>query len=843
MSTQVERHATLITWLLILLPPCILLLPALRPGYMLLPAYLPYSVDPLWQPLAPPHAIAEANLVLSDQFYQYHAWKVALWQALAQGELPWWTPAVNGGQPLLANGQVGLFDPSNLAGMLFPITTSYVVGALVRLWVAAGFTYAYARTIGQSHLAAWLAMLVFTFSGPLISWLGATPSHVLIWLPALLWVGEKHLATRNLGWGLTASGVLALLLLSSQPEIAFQVGVVWAIYLLIRATWLEGGLLLGVRRHAGWWLLIALFGIALAAVEVLPFVGIVRDSVVFNHRLDSTSLGFAPWLRRILMSWQEWPTIVTTFLPNFLGREQDESYWYPTGNSIENNAYAGVLPLLLALLALWAARHSKDKDSHAKEDVERRWIWLWGGLGFGALALAVELPLFKAFNDLPPFSLMAPGRLRAIYVFAVAILAGWGLDLLFANSKLRRPLLIFLIVAAVMNTILVAAAYIGFTDFADVLIASGRAFMKANVGSPTLDRPLTELYALVEARQQSKLAMLHPSNPIMYVPLLVAGIVTPLLWLYHRHRIAWSLLAPILIAIAWIDLLWTGGSINRALPIAWLEPKPSAIEYLQSQPGIFRVVGTHLILNPNMSMLAQLEDMRGYDPMAVNRYRALLAGLDGFDPAGYHHYFRHLDDPRLDLFNAAYGLSRTAPSDARWELVFNDPSGVTVYRSRTALPRAYLVYRAEVVENAGQSLARTLDANFDPRQSVVLEESPAGWSPPREIPSAVPQVEFNERRATTVRMEVNTQAPALLVLVETYTAGWQATIDRQPTRIYPANHAFRAVVVPAGRHTVTFVYAPPLLRAGIAISIGAIFVLLGLIFWMRYEKYMRVRRL
>jgi uncharacterized membrane protein YfhO len=119
---------------------------------------------------------------------------------------------------------------------------------------------------------------------------------------------------------------------------------------------------------------------------------------------------------------------------------------------------------------------------------------------------------------------------------------------------------------------------------------------------------------------------------------------------------------------------------------------------------------------------------------------------------------------------------------------------------------------------------------------VILEEQPAGWTPPADAPVNVEDVQFSERSATHVQLDVNTPTPAWLVLVDTYAPGWRATVDQQPAPIYVANHAFRALVVPAGRHTVEFTYAPPMLATGVAVSTGAALVVLALLVWMRFAK-------
>jgi uncharacterized membrane protein YfhO len=46
-------------------------------------------------------------------------------------------------------------------------------------------------------------------------------------------------------------------------------------------------------------------------------------------------------------------------------------------------------------------------------------------------------------------------------------------------------------------------------------------------------------------------------------------------------------------------------------------------------------------------------------------------------------------------------------------------------------------------------------------------------------------------------------------------------VDGQETPIYRANYLFRAVYVPAGQHSVDFVYRPRAFRLGLLISLCA----------------------
>jgi uncharacterized membrane protein YfhO len=69
-------------------------------------------------------------------------------------------------------------------------------------------------------------------------------------------------------------------------------------------------------------------------------------------------------------------------------------------------------------------------------------------------------------------------------------------------------------------------------------------------------------------------------------------------------------------------------------------------------------------------------------------------------------------------------------------------------------------------------------------------------------------------------MEVRTTAaaPSFLVTSDVYYPGWQATVDGAPVQLFQANYALRGVGVPAGTHTVRFVYKPRSFYYGVMVS-------------------------
>ncbi len=802
---------------LLLMALLIFFWPAVFGGGVLLPADLIFELDPLWRPLAPEGYAGPSNSLLADQVYQFHPWEVFARRSLAQGEPPLWNPHIDGGLPFVGNAQSATFSPFNLAGYLFPLHPSYVIIAILRLFVAGIFTFLLAREIGIRFPGALLSMMTFTFSGPMVVWLGHPHSFVIVWLPAMLFTTERALTRKSWAHVAIVGLIIGAQFLGGHPETSFHVILAWAAYALYRVISLEGW------RPSRWLPQLVQIGVAaltgalLAAVQLLPFAEALLHSATLSARTAEAAASEVSFIPRFFFDWHAWPTAITTLLPQYFGTSLNDSYWFPYSNYVEQNAYVGVLPLVLAIVIIL---RNVNVNPHLSR--KRNWILFFGSMALISLGVALRLPGLNAVNALPLFNLMANGRLRLVYALAMAILAGLGMDAIIGRGsrRFRRSTLHVLIILTLGSMILIAVTYAGFVIFKDDVIQSGRDFMEANWNTtPYLSRPLEYYYDLVEVRYQKKLALFRPDNVAMYVPTLIA-----LAWIAIRlserkmntERITiwrWAILG-----LTILDLFVVGLPFNPTVAPQHVFPTPESLQFLSRDPSIYRVSGTDLTLYPNSGMLFGLYDVRGYDTIVPQRYADLVDRLEGHYRFHFHSLFRQAGSPLWDLLNVKYVLT-DKELKGKWELAYQGQGNIKVYRNRDVLPRAFVVHRAEVVDNAAQSLERVLDSDFDFRRSVVLEEKPTRWTAPSEEAAAAAFARIVDYQPDYVKIEVQTPTDGLLVLTDTYAPGWQALLDGHPVPIYVADHAFRAVVVPAGAHAVEFTYRPLSFQIGAAITL------------------------
>jgi hypothetical protein len=155
-----------------------------------------------------------------------------------------------------------------------------------------------------------------------------------------------------------------------------------------------------------------------------------------------------------------------------------------------------------------------------------------------------------------------------------------------------------------------------------------------------------------------------------------------------------------------------------------------------------------------------------------------------------------------------------------------------IWENRRALPRAWLASRAipfdpEAILEIVHSGRLPDGALFDPRATALVEET-LNLNTVRGADDAVQVV----REASSV-LEVATQAdgPRFLVVSDVYYPGWRASMDGRAARVLRTDYLLRGVALPAGTHTVRFVFRPMSFYAGCTLTAlsAAVLAVLGAI--------------
>lgn len=160
--------------------------------------------------------------------------------------------------------------------------------------------------------------------------------------------------------------------------------------------------------------------------------------------------------------------------------------------------------------------------------------------------------------------------------------------------------------------------------------------------------------------------------------------------------------------------------------------------------------------------------------------------------------------PVLDMLNARYLMLN---------LQQNQPTPV---RRTSALGNCWLVEEIKLVDNANAEILALND--FDPYRTAIVDKSkfnvdPAQVTAPRDSSEYIALVHTYPQTPDRLTYSTHTNTSRLAVLSEVYyEPDWRAYIDGKPADYIRANYILRAIIVPAGDHTVTFVNEAPTLH-------------------------------
>jgi hypothetical protein len=130
-----------------------------------------------------------------------------------------------------------------------------------------------------------------------------------------------------------------------------------------------------------------------------------------------------------------------------------------------------------------------------------------------------------------------------------------------------------------------------------------------------------------------------------------------------------------------------------------------------------------------------------------------------------------------------------------------EADGVAVYERLTNPGRIRWASRAIVVGDPTRRLA-LLRAGVEPG-TVVLDSGPVSASG-----SSAHILAVDEDDPDRIEIDVDAGGAGYVVVADAIQHGWEATLDGRTTSLVAADHAFVAVPVPGGRHTITIHYRP-----------------------------------
>ncbi len=720
------------------------------------------------------------------------------------GRFPLWDPLLFGGLPFVDGMHGDIFYPPSLA--MFFVDTAQFWGwkMVLHVFLAGVFTYLWLRELGLRRETAFFGGLVYLAGPQLASLLypgGDGKLFVSALAPLAFLLTERAVSRRRVNDYALFALAVALMVFTSHMQAAYFA--IWGIslYAVFRlAQWWRAEKQTGpVLTHFAAFALAGMVGVGAAAVQFFPPLGYLRT---YSHRaektLDAQSQDAYAYSTTFSLHPEE---IASLAVPEFVGDNVGQSaqgmtYWGRNGFKI-NHEYAGFLPLLLAPLLLLRRRSGRT--------------WFFFGLGVLALlyALGANTPFFRLFYLIPGVKLFrAPSLIIFLYALSIATLGALALERALDWTKSSPD-----DARAVRRYLWIATGVVGVLA---VLATSGAlmSFWRAVI-YPGLGRPGNE--AALQALTTNLPLLTNGFWFVFVFALAVAGT-----WEGVARGIYGPIVAVLLLsAIAVVDEVRVSRPFVRATasinepnsPMLRGNPLFDFLKQRQDSGEVFRAAIFGQPGTENLFAVHGIEQLAGHHGNEIGRYRNLVGGdgMDNMIPSEFR---------LLDVTNTTYLISSITMTAS--DLVQIAPG---VYRKSNALPRAYVVGGTEVIADS-LAVPRLLGGQFDYRTTALL---------PEPLPSnvtvqagAVGTVEWVERSANAFRLRVQSDRPALLMVLDNYYPMWRATVDGNPVEILRANYTFRAIPIAAGQHDVQFRYVPSNLRTPAIVS-ALLLTLLGVL--------------
>jgi len=694
--------------------------------------------------------------------------KLAGIEPLFHGSLPTWSPRLGAGWPVLADGASMPLDWRNIFFLLFDAFPAYWAALFVSRLIGASFLFYYLRIRHDMRFAAALPATFVYFCGDMMMedsrFAGAACWDLL---PAYLWAVEAlyERATARRGAVLAALWFFMFtmgsfgVMINIAPE-----GALWALALFLASRardWWR------FARFTGAFLAAHALGIAMTAVTLIPFTEFVLNS---SRGDEYDTDPFA--LRGIFFS--------------LFGAHDPYLPLFPPFNFF---LYVGVTTLPF-IFSTWERR----SDTYTR-------ALFWLSIAVLLFLVILTTPVKIVLIDLvPSVAAISAIRFAAFWGFLAAVAAGIALNRRewVPSRRVRMATAALLVIQSIP---VAAIAFVGM------------------------------LWIVVSTEYPDKApAVLGELRPFL-MPSFLTLVGIRLLGLVMACRLIPTPI-PALAAIVLVEMS-TAMAIARSSTVPVQYRVTPEVAYLKEHlddnarmmvvyPFFARELDAYLTLLFDAPAVQGLNSANIYDSLVVRAYADTFADFGDVDErkALYRRAYNsalvtnRANSPLMDALAVRFVVAATPPVDTTRLIERLKGENYIVYERVDAMPRAFFVSDAEVLEQNEihdrlRQIARAEFTTQQLRRYVMLDKD----TTPAEIATKKGAERFApahvaEDAYSRIRIDLDAPSDGWLVLSDAYYPGWRATANGSSVPIMRANGFARAVPVRSGHQEVVFQFEP-----------------------------------
>lgn len=242
---------------------------------------------------------------------------------------------------------------------------------------------------------------------------------------------------------------------------------------------------------------------------------------------------------------------------------------------------------------------------------------------------------------------------------------------------------------------------------------------------------------------------------------------------------------------------------------------------LQDKSPNYRVFNMAISTFNDASTSYYMNSIGGYHGAKMGRYQELI-----------EHQISNNNIQVLNMLNTKYFIIPDQSNN-------NVP---VVQQNPKALGNAWFVNEYKLVANADSEINAL--TNFKPKSMAIIDKRYKKYvSKYKYQPDSTATIMLMGYKPNHLTYKFNSQVSQLTVFSEIYyPKGWQAYIDDKPVDHFRVNYVLRAMVIPKGKHTITFDFHPQGFYTGNKIALASAILLVLMTLGVLFAEFRKCKR-